>query len=251
MISGLVIGMMLVFQTPMEISGDGLILEVHGDRGIREPRIEYGELSIEGSYRTGYLIRGRSTVGLIYIPESSDVVLRGHGAGISLVGLKGRVSVETNYSDIKVLDFDGTMEIVGKGNQLALMRCRGRIQGKDELGDIKIIDSRGIVDITGELSRFEMTRFEGSATIKVNGWLKVRDYRGPLMIDSKFVKGILEDIEGTLQGTALSGTLRMRNVRSTGIMRKYKAVIIPVDVEGIKVMEVPEIKIQKEVREWE
>ena len=206
-------------------------------------------MSVKGSNETGYTITGRSTVGLIYVPDSTEVILKGHGAGISLIGLKGKITVKTDYSDIKVLDFIGTMEIAGKGNQLAMMRCKGRIQGADELGDIKILDSRGVVDIAGNLSRLEMSRFEGPANIKVNGWLNGKNFRGPLTIDSKFVQGMLEDIEGIIRGTALSGTLKMRNVRSAGILKRYKAVIVPIDVEGLQVIDIPEMKIEREVKE--
>lgn len=249
MLSGLIIASLLLYQTPLVIRGDGFILEVHGTRNIDAPRIEHGNLSITGSKETGYTITGKSTVGLIYVPDSSEVLLTGHGAGISLVGLKGKITVNTDYSDIKILDFIGTMEIAGKGNQLAMMRCKGRIQGADELGDIKILDSRGVVDITGNLSRLEMSKFEGPANIKVNGWLNVKNYRGPLTIDSKFVQGMLEDIEGIIRGTALSGTLKMRNIRTTGILKRYRAVIVPIDVEGLQVIDIPEIKIQREVKE--
>ena len=242
MLGGLVMMSLLISQTPLVISGDGLILEVHGRKGIDIPEVESGNLSIEGSNEAGYKITGRSTVGLVYIPDSSDVLLVGHGAGVSLIGLKGRIKVSTDYSNIKVLDFNGTLEVGGKGNQLALIRCNGRIQGADRLGDIKISRSRGIVDITGDLSRLDMTAFEGLANLKVNGWINVKNYRGSLSLNSKFVQGMLENMEGLINGTALSGTLKMRNVRSTGVLRRYRAVIVPIDVEGVEVIDIPEEK---------
>ncbi len=232
----------LVMTPPqLVVNGQGLILEVHGQTERSEPKVIAGNVQLEVRKPGVYLLTAQNQQGTLEVPESLEIRLEGTGNGISLQNLTGQVTVQTDFSQIRILDFRGTLTLGGRGNQVAIIRGQGVIEGTDELGDLTIQESSGIVDLTGRLSSFQIESFEGPMKVTLNGWLQVRHYQGSFELASDYLHAILEDLEGVLRATARSGSLKLYNIRGQGVVRgSRKTIVVPQDVHGVHVIYVKE-----------
>ncbi len=222
------------------INGKGLILEIHGAPNRTVPVVVQGDLPLTNAGPQEFRLVVERAQGTLETPESLEVLLQGVGNGISLQNLAGRVVVQTDYSQIRILDFKGTVTVGGRGNQVAMIRGQGIIEGRDEFGDLSIQECSGIVDLTGRLSSIEVESFEGLMRVALNGWLQVRHARGSFELNSDYLHAVLEDLEGLLRATAKTGSLRLYNIRGQGVVRSQGTVVIPKDVHGVRVIYVKE-----------
>jgi len=230
------LSLLLAAPPRLVIHGKGLILEVHGAPNRSVPVVTAGDLTLSPSGPQEFRLVAERAQGTLETPESLEVFLQGVGNGIALQNLAGRVVVQTDYSQIKIQNFRGTVTVGGRGNQVSMLRSQGILEGRDEFGDLSIQQCSGIVDLTGRLSSIEVESFEGLMRFALNGWLQVRHARGSFELNSDYLHGILEDLEGLLRATTKTGSLRLYNIRGSGVVHSQGAVVIPRDAHGIRVI---------------